>query len=96
MGTIEGRCYFCGERFEAEQRLSRSAVCEKCGRDLHCCLNCKFYDPGAHNNCREPQAEWVPDRYKANFCQYFVPTPAPLESKKVREAKAKLEALFKK
>jgi hypothetical protein len=24
-----------------------------------------------NNQCREPQAEWCPDKEKANFCEFF-------------------------
>jgi uncharacterized OB-fold protein len=42
---------------------------------LKCCYNCKFYDRDAHHQCREPQAEWVRYKEKANLCSYFVPLP---------------------
>ncbi|HTG17217.1 MAG TPA: hypothetical protein VK747_18340 [Blastocatellia bacterium] len=29
------------------------------------------------NRCREPQAEWVSDREKANFCDFFTPNKSP-------------------
>ena len=29
------------------------------------------FDPGANNQCREPQAEWCPEKGKANFCEFF-------------------------
>jgi len=31
----------------------------------------RFHDPGANNQCREPQAEWTPEKAKANFCEFF-------------------------
>ncbi|MBI5286762.1 MAG: hypothetical protein HY878_04125 [Deltaproteobacteria bacterium] len=35
------------------------------------CLNCKFYGEGAYHQCRETNAEWVKEKDKANFCEYF-------------------------
>jgi hypothetical protein len=44
-----------------------------CGADLHVCRNCSHHDPAAYNECREPNAERVGDRDRANRCDYFVP-----------------------
>ena len=64
-------CRFCLKPLPAEGKIQRTAACSNCGRDLHCCRNCRFHDRAAHNECLEPQAEWVADRDKANFCDYF-------------------------
>ena len=40
---------------------------------MHCCRNCRFYDPAYHNQCREPQAERQVDKERGNFCEYFDP-----------------------
>ncbi|MBI3653262.1 MAG: hypothetical protein HY231_19715 [Acidobacteria bacterium] len=55
-----------------EGKIYRSDVCPKCEADVHCCVNCDQYEPTAHNKCLEPQAEWVTDREKANYCDFFV------------------------
>jgi hypothetical protein len=34
---------------------------------------CEFYDPGRANACREPVAEPVSDKMRANFCGWFRP-----------------------
>ena len=47
----------------------------KCDADLHVCMNCRFYDTSAHNQCRETQAEWVRYKDQANHCDYFEPLP---------------------
>ena len=64
-------CHQCGRQLEAIARVGRRDACLGCGADLHCCLNCRFHDPGAHNQCREPQAEWQTEKEKANFCEFF-------------------------
>jgi hypothetical protein len=65
-------CWKCGKEVELEKKPARNDVCPKCGAYLRCCYNCNFYDAGAHNQCRESSAEWVGDKEKANFCEYFV------------------------
>jgi hypothetical protein len=91
------RCAFCKEEIECEGTVSRSDTCSHCGRDLHCCLQCKFYDPGSYNECIEVSAERVVDKERANFCDYFVLRGAK-ESQFGRKARAKraLEDLFRK
>jgi len=51
--------------------LQRTDACRNCHSDLKVCLNCRFHDPGANNQCREPQAEWQTEKEKANFCEFF-------------------------
>ena len=55
------------------ERVGRQEACPRCDADLHCCRNCRFRDPGAHNQCRETQAEWVKEKDRSNFCDYFEP-----------------------
>jgi len=64
-------CHFCGGGLEIVGRVMKKDVCPSCGRDLHCCVQCRFHDPGYHNQCREPKAEMVHDRDRVNFCDYF-------------------------
>lgn len=66
-----GKCYFCGKEFEAP--VYRATVCPSCGKDLKICLNCKFYSPGSHYDCRETILEPVRDKERANFCDHFQP-----------------------
>ena len=93
------QCVFCGEEIDPGERVSRQDVCPKCGRDLRCCRQCKFYDPGAYNACREVSADRIVDKERANFCDYFVPRGSKGHGGsmgKVDEARKALEALFKK
>lgn len=66
-------CHACGSETKFQGTIPRTAECPACSADIHCCLNCDNYDRSAHNQCREPQAEWVTDRERANFCDYFTP-----------------------
>ncbi len=68
-------CQHCGAVAVYEGLLPRGAVCEECAAELRCCLNCRFYDTSAYNDCGEPSAERVVDKAKANFCDYFAAPP---------------------
>ncbi len=64
-------CHHCGREVSLLSALGRTDSCPNCTADLKCCLNCRFFDRGANNQCREPQAEWCPEKSKANFCEFF-------------------------
>jgi len=64
-------CHHCSRELQLLSELQRTDSCPQCHSDLKCCLNCRFFDPGASNQCREPQAEWCPEKAKANFCEFF-------------------------
>lgn len=51
-------------------------TCESCGKDLHACLNCRFYKPGAHWDCSETVDQAVVDKEARNYCDYFQTNPA--------------------
>jgi hypothetical protein len=90
-------CFHCKTEIAAGTKIFRQSVCEKCSSYLHCCYNCRFYDPAAHHQCREPMAELVKEKDKANFCEYFDPKPGkPEAGNRAEEARKKLAALFKK
>ena len=91
-------CCHCGQPVEFKDRIGFRAACPRCDCSVHVCLNCEFYDPTFSNQCREPQAERVIDKERANFCEYFVPRTASESrpSSPANEARTKLEALFKK
>ncbi len=94
------KCYFCGEAISIDGKVSRRDTCPHCNRDLRCCKQCKFYEQGAYNECKEVAAERIIDKERANLCDYFT-----LKGSKgvggggfnrTRDAKEALEALFKK
>jgi hypothetical protein len=91
-------CFNCRQGIEVTGKVGRREVCPGCGKDLHVCRNCRFYDPQAYNACHEPQAERVLDKDRGNFCEYFsfqeaVPETGQPASKP--SATEKLAALFK-
>jgi hypothetical protein len=93
-------CFACGAAIElaSGERVGARDACARCGADLHACRNCAHYDPGAYNACREPQAERVADRERANRCDWFALAPGagPGASDPRPDARAALDALFRK
>ena len=93
-------CYQCKKAFDVADKIGRTETCPFCYADLHCCLNCRFYDPGAYNECCENQAERVLDKDSSNFCDYFSFRDTPENERAVAETDSKrdnpLDALFKK
>lgn len=91
-------CHSCKHEIELDPHtpIGFRTDCPSCYADLHCCLNCLWHDPGAHNQCREPGTS-VRDREKFNFCTLFKfrPTDDDDTESEVVDAKAKLEAMFK-
>lgn len=91
------KCYKCGEPYTDLKSVSFQATCPKCNLYLHCCLNCRLYDPYASNKCKSPTTEWVTDREKYNYCDEFEFAEAKSETKSNQEdAKSKFDKLFKK
>ena len=66
-------CHKCSQEISLSPGavVGRRAECDRCHADLHVCLNCKFYDKAAYNECKEPQADRVIDKDRSNFCDYF-------------------------
>ncbi len=97
MSTWTMQCFSCRNTNEMEDKVRRADTCIHCGADLRVCKNCVYYDPGAHNECRETISEYVPDKERSNFCGMFKPFTGEREAgEDVDAAKAALEALFKK
>jgi hypothetical protein len=91
------RCAACKKEIAADRFIGRQEQCPYCKADLHCCLNCVFYSPGAYNDCKESQAERVLDKARSNFCDFFsFKNSAPEACGPSTNPKDKLEALFKK
>jgi hypothetical protein len=91
-------CFRCRKAVEIGRTVARAEACPHCDADLHCCLNCRFMDRFAHQQCREPQAEPVLQKDRANFCEYFVfkDSDAATYSGRSSASRERLEQLFKK
>ncbi len=89
-------CYFCGADYT--ERVYKNTLCPSCDKELKICLNCKFYDPSAHWECRETISEPVRDKDRANFCDYFQYVlrkgTTGKEEKKRSQARESFDSLF--
>jgi len=92
-------CHGCGAEISSSEKILRTTECPRCGADLHCCRNCRHYHSSAHNQCLEPVAEWVAEKEKANFCDYFSFAQAPVGAGRSdgssAAARQRWESLFK-
>jgi len=94
-------CHLCGAPLDVHEPVSRDAECPSCRGDVRCCRNCRHYDERYNNSCTETQADPVPEKARRNFCEYFYFSREPFAGtgrsvKRESDARAKLEALFKK
>ena len=88
-------CAHCCKEI-SETRIHIRDECPACGRDLHICLNCEFYDRNAYRQCRETIKEPAQDKEKANFCDFFRATETGLaQAGEESDAFKKLDGLFK-
>jgi hypothetical protein len=90
-------CWKCGASLAAlSLPLQRQDECRACHAQLHVCRLCEFHDVTVANQCREPIAEVVKDKDRANFCDYFKPRPGAYSdtSQVAAKAKSDLEVLF--
>jgi len=97
------QCQSCGAPVMVSEPIPRDSECESCRHDLRSCRNCRHYDTRYNNACRETEAEPVEDKERRNFCEYFAFNPAPFaggaraaSGQRAADARARLEALFKK
>ena len=44
-------CSKCKNELDLTGTVGRKETCPHCGADLRVCFNCRFYDPGAYNQC---------------------------------------------
>jgi hypothetical protein len=90
-------CWKCNNPTDMIDKIVRNDTCPHCGIDMRTCKNCTFYDPGAHNQCRESVAIYQPDKERGNFCTMFTPFEGEHDKgEDIDLAKARLNALFKK
>jgi hypothetical protein len=91
-------CWKCGASLaDFTLPLRRLEECRKCGAELHVCKLCEWYSITVAKHCREPIAEEVKDKERANFCDYFKPRPGAYVAADVvasSKARSDLDALF--
>lgn len=62
-------CWKCNKEINIE--VFRTSECPLCHAPLHVCKACKFYENGAHYDCKETVDQNVVDKERSNFCDYF-------------------------
>jgi hypothetical protein len=91
-------CWKCGASLAAlSLPLRRLDECPACRAELHACRLCVDYDIRIAKHCREPTAEEVRDKDRANFCDHFKPRPGahrPRDAAAIDAARDELERLF--
>ncbi len=91
-------CWKCGASLAAlTLPLRRLDECKSCGAELHVCRMCVDYDTSVAKSCREPIAEEVQDKERANFCDYFKPRAdayKPRDTAAIARSRTGLDALF--
>ena len=91
-------CWKCGNSLAAlSLPLMRADACPKCRAELHVCKMCVDYDTRVAHQCREPTADEVSDKTRANFCGHFKPRPgayAAPNKDEVGKSLSELEKLF--
>lgn len=94
---MEVSCFHCQKINTSLSKIGFRDECLACRSDLHVCKNCEFYDLKSYNECREPSAEVVREKERANLCDFF---SARKKSAGVTDEKVRLklaaDALFKK
>ena len=90
-------CYACKNELglEAEAKVVKSEECPHCYASVRCCKMCKFYDKKSYNECREPSADRIVEKEKANFCDFFVLGPQDENDNGEKSALDAANALFK-
>lgn len=91
------QCWNCGAVFDAPflGKTSFRATCEACHAALHCCTNCRHFQPGRANSCLIPNTESVNDRTANNFCEDFSLLGKVVEKNNSEKEKQCFNALFK-
>lgn len=90
-------CWKCGGPLQdLLLPLARHEECPHCRAQLHVCRMCVYFDTAAPQQCREPVAENVTDKQRANFCGYFQINPHAYTglSDHTTDSRRQLDALF--
>ncbi len=91
-------CWKCGASLATlTLPLRRLEECPRCRAELHVCRMCVEYDTSVATRCREPTAEEVRDKERANFCDFFGPRPGAYTAVNTTDAdraRAELDKLF--
>jgi hypothetical protein len=89
-----GNCWHCGQEL-GKHDLGRESLCLGCHKPTRVCRNCRWYAPGATNDCNEPMAERVMEKTQANFCELFEAKHQQASGNASDKLKNAADALFK-
>lgn len=90
-------CWRCGAELALSLPFGRLEECPACLAQLHVCRMCVNYAPRLPTGCAEQDAEEVRVKDRANFCDWYRPSPHAFtgaESAAERQAREQLAALF--
>lgn len=91
-------CWKCGASLAAlTLPLRRLDECPACRAELHACRLCVEYDTRVAKHCREPTAEEVRAKDRANFCDHFKPRAGAYQAPDraaIDASRAALDKLF--
>lgn len=97
------KCANCGHSIKHAE-IELDTTCSSCGKALHTCTNCSYFDTSARFECRKPLPKRIESKTKVNRCELFQPKAVrDLRSAKQdpgtatpSDARAAFDALFKK
>ena len=90
-------CWRCGHSLASlSLPLSRMDECPGCAMSLHVCRMCEHYDRHAAEQCRHEEAEYVKEKERPNFCDWFAPSASAYQPGDDAECESRrqLDALF--
>ena len=64
-------CWGCSRPTGLTGGIARNDQCPHCLTDLRTCRGCRHFDPSVRWQCKETIDTPVPDKGKANFCDWF-------------------------
>ena len=95
---IDMQCWKCGREIRhLLLPFSRQEECSHCRADLHACKACRHFDSRIAQACREDRADFVLEKERANFCDYFQPNTRAFRQQDnagARAARTQLAELF--
>ncbi len=99
-GEVVFKCAVCGTQVKVLSTVGPDRHCDECGKPLHTCTNCTFFDSSSRFECRKTILARVENKAKPNDCKHFQPkTVRDLRSATPQtpgDARAAFDALFKK
>lgn len=95
------RCHECNHKIIGHDMVGKDEVCPNCKSDLHCCKNCKFFNPTARFECQKEIPKRIARKVKRNDCELFSPRivldlMSPKSQNTADDARKAFEDLFKK